>query len=251
MRKIIIMMLAFVAVIYAAGFIYGVIAYKNDPFKRISSIEVQQALAADNHADTTPAAPENTKPAKTQGAKIPAAAVPDRVLGNPKAPVAIVEYASLTCPHCAHFHKEILPEIKKNYVDTGLVKLIFRPFPFDGIALKGSIMAYCLPEAQFYPFIDAIYSSQEEWVRGNNPEAELKKIARLAGLTEEKYKECSGEKSALNKQILETRMKAEKELGISSTPTFLIGGEKIEGAKPFEEFKAVLDNQLKQGKVQK
>lgn len=259
MRKLIIMMLGFAAVIYAAGYLYGTIIHQNDPFKRMTTIEVQQALA-DNHADphgdhdhsAAPAATTaNTKPAKAQAEKVPAAPIPDRILGNAKARVAIVEYASLTCPHCAHFHKEILPEIKKNYIDKGLVKMIFRPFPFDGIALKGSIMAYCLPEAQFYPFLDAVFASQEQWVKTKDPEAELKKIARMAGLTDEKYKECSGEKSALNKGILETRMQAEKDLDVQSTPTFLIGDEKLVGARPFEEFKTVLDAALNQGKVKK
>ena len=235
MRKILVSVLGFAAAIWLLGYGYGLYNSANSPFAALSPTEIQQAVAADATAIDTPK-------------EVPHTPLPDRVMGNAKAKVTLIEYASLTCPHCAHFHKETLPQLKTEYIDKGLVKLIWRPYPFDGVALKGSIMAYCLPESQFYPFISAVYESQEQWARASDPEAELKKIARLAGLSEAKMKECLDEKSGWSARILQNRLDADKKSGIKSTPSFLIGDDKIEGAQPFDQFKSALDAQLKAAK---
>ncbi len=249
MRKLVIMMICFAVAIWTAGLVYGIIFSSDNPYKPITSIDMQQAIAA---TDTAPAADhaDHAHPAtqpvavKSDTVKADANLLPDRVLGDAKAPVTIIEYASFTCSHCAQFHKETLPQIKKDYIDKGLAKLILRPFPFDGIALKGSVMAYCLPSAQYYPFIDALYKGQDQWARSADPEAELKKIARLAGLSDAEYAKCSDPKGGLSEAIVRGRMNGEKQFGVQSTPTFIVGGEKIEGARAFAGFKLVLDAQI-------
>ncbi len=238
LRKIFIIALGLAALILAAGYGLGWVLDQDSPYKRLTSIEIQQTLAKAEPLDAT-ASPKSQE--KQPESKL----LPDRILGDPKAPITIIEYASLTCPHCAHFHKDTLPKIKSEFIDKGLVKLIMRPFPFDAVALEGSLMAYCLPAAQYYPFLDAAFASQNDWARAADPIAELKKMARLAGLNDDKLTACKDAKSGLNEGLLRGRVKAEKELGVQSTPTFLIGEEKIDGARDFEVFKNAINAALK------
>src|SRR4051812_12613573 len=86
--------------------------------------------------------------------------VPERILGNPKAPVTVEEFVSLTCPHCAEFYISVLPQLEKNYIDTGKVRFILRDFPLDGIGLRAAVLARCMPEDEYYPFIDVLYKNQ-------------------------------------------------------------------------------------------
>lgn len=165
----------------------------------------------------------------------------DRIMGDKNAPLTIVEYASLTCPHCAHFHAETLPQLKAQYLDTGKAKLVFRAFPFDQIALKATRLAWCVPETQFQGFLETLYKAQENWAHSKDTEAELVKLARLAGLPEDKAKACLADEN-LGNAIMRTRLLAERDIGIRSTPTFVIHGEKIEGAKTFAEFDNVLSS---------
>lgn len=250
MRKILFIIAGLAALIWVTGFGYGFL-FPEAAKETIANLEVKQAEAATSEP-SVPAAqkpPEKTEAAKTETKSADpisnADLMPDRVLGKKDAPVTIIEYASLTCPHCAHFHNDVLPKIKSEYIDKGLVKLILRPFPFDAIALKGSVIAYCLDEAQYYPFIGAVYSSQEKWARSPDPEAELKKIARLAGLSEGKMTACLDAANSTGPTILRGRAEGEKTYGVTSTPSFIIGSEKIEGARNFETFDNAIKQQLK------
>ena len=114
----------------------------------------------------------------------------DHVLGDPKAPITLLEYASFTCPHCAHFHTQILPELKKKWIDTGKVKLIYRDFPLDQIAAKAAQIAECAPADRYYPIIDLIFRNQATWATGSDPIAELAKPLRIAGMGENEIKAC-------------------------------------------------------------
>jgi protein-disulfide isomerase len=167
----------------------------------------------------------------------------DHILGKADAKVTIIEYASLTCPHCAHFHNEVYPQLKAKYIDTGIAKLIWRPFPFDQVAVKATMVAYCVPPSQFYPLIEVLYKDQDNWARADHYEDELKKMARLAGLGEDKINSCL-KSDKLSAAVLRGRLEAEKNPGVASTPTFLIGSEKIEGARPIEVFDRVIAAQL-------
>jgi protein-disulfide isomerase len=162
----------------------------------------------------------------------------DRILGKPDAPVTIFEYASLTCPHCAAFEKEILPQIKTEWIDTGKAKLVFRDFPLDGSALKAAIVARCAPPERFYGFIDMLFTQQASWGISADPVPSLGRLAKLGGMGEEQFQACLKD-DALQNKILAGRLAAEKEFGVESTPTFFINGKKVVGAKPEEIFEAL------------
>ena len=164
----------------------------------------------------------------------------DYVLGRSDAPVTIVEYASLTCQHCADFHKKELPELKKAYISTGKVRLVYRDFPLDRLALAGSVLARCFERDRFFAFIGILFQDQTRWARSGNPMKSLGQIARLGGMTPEKYNACFKDKK-LQTAVLEQRLHGSKTFQINSTPTLLINGRKFSGGLTFAEMKAVID----------
>jgi len=166
-----------------------------------------------------------------QEAKLLAAVPPhgERILGNANAPVVMIEYASATCPHCAEFHVDVLPEIKKSYIDTGKVKLIFREFPLDDRAMAVFMLARCLPEDKYFPTIDALFRQQKSWT-GSNPKAPLMQIMQDAGMTETEFDACLKRRD-LAQAIFDTRKTANEQFGVKGTPTFFINGKLIDGHK--------------------
>lgn len=149
-----------------------------------------------------------------------AAATADRVLGNPDAPVTIYEYASMTCSHCAAFHKFGLPTIKKELIETGKAKLIFRDFPLDNFAVKAAAMARCAPADKFYPLVSMIFAEQERWVKTAAPDEAVQKIGALAGMESEYIKACMADED-LKKAMMASMQDAQKTYAIDSTPTFI------------------------------
>lgn len=169
-----------------------------------------------------------------------------RVLGDPSAPITIEEYASMTCPHCAHFHRDTLPELKKQYIETGKVQYILHDFPFDSLSLRAAVVARCAPESSYYPLISTIFANQEQWARAKDPATALNNMAKLVGVTDDQINACLNDKNMI-KKIGEIQLQAQKQYGISSTPSFLINGEKITGAKSVQEFKKIIDRLLTKG----
>jgi protein-disulfide isomerase len=163
----------------------------------------------------------------------------DRILGNPDAPITIVEYASLTCPHCAHFANDILPEIKKAWIDTGKVKLVLRDFPLDEPALRAAMIARCAPPDRYYAFADAFFGAQEKWVRSRDYHEALARLAKLGGMSKEQFDACLSNTELENK-IVEGRLKASQALDVTSTPTFFVNGSKLAGAPTVEELDKLL-----------
>ena len=161
----------------------------------------------------------------------------DHVLGSPDAPVTIIEYASMTCPHCAHFHETTYPEMKKKYIDTGKVRFIFREFPLDALAAAGSMLARCAGKDKYFPMIETLFSQQKDWVV-QKPLAPMLGIAKQAGFTQQSFDECLANQQMLS-AIEEGRNRATK-LGVNSTPTFFINGKVVRGALTPEE----LDKQV-------
>jgi protein-disulfide isomerase len=161
----------------------------------------------------------------------------DHVLGSPDAPVTIIEYASMTCPHCAHFHETTYPEMKKKYIDTGKVRFIFREFPLDALAAAGSMLARCAGKDKYFPMLETLFSQQREWVV-QKPLVPMLGIAKQAGFTQQSFDECIANQQMLS-AIEEGRNRATK-LGVNSTPTFFINGKIIRGALTPEE----LDKQV-------
>lgn len=178
--------------------------------------------------------------ARAQAVDVPAA-LADRVLGNPDAPVTIIDYSSLTCPHCADFHNTTLPQIKKEYLDTGKAKLIFRDFPFDQWALKASALARCAPKERYYPLLDVLFKQQNVWSRAADPAKALKQIGALAGVPEAAVDACWASKE-LTDGILQIQIDGSVKDKVEATPTFVINGkEKISGAQPFAAFAKAID----------
>jgi protein-disulfide isomerase len=180
-------------------------------------------------------------------------ALPDRVLGDPKAPVTIVEYASSTCPHCAHFAEQTFPELKKKYIDTGKVKYIFREFPLGtGDALALAVAAFALARcageldsSKYYAMIDTLFAQQNEWAV-EHPIPPLLAIAKQAGFTEKSFEACI-DNTKLQKDILASRERAVNEFGVNSTPTFFINGKRYVGALPVADFDKAIADATKKG----
>jgi protein-disulfide isomerase len=163
----------------------------------------------------------------------------DRILGNPDAPITIVEYASLTCPHCAHFTNDILPELKKKWIDTGKAKLVLRDYPLDEPALRAAMIARCAPPDRFYAYTDMFFGAQDKWVTARDYRDALARLVKLGGMSREEFDNCL-KNTALENKIVEGRLVASKELDVNSTPTFFINGTKFTGAPTVEEFDKVL-----------
>ncbi|MEX6504861.1 DsbA family protein [Jiella sp. M17.18] len=173
-----------------------------------------------------------------------AEALPDVVIGKADAPVTIVEYASMTCPHCADFHSETYPVIKKEFIDTGKAKLILREFPFDPRALAAFMLARCTGSDQRRTaMVDVLFDQQNEWAHSDNASAALLKIARLAGMSEADFKACLNNKK-LQQQVVDVQQRGEKVFGVDATPTFFVNGDKYAGALSPEEMSAVIQKHL-------
>jgi protein-disulfide isomerase len=165
--------------------------------------------------------------------------LPDNVLGKADAPNTIVEYSSMTCPHCADFHKEVMPKLKEKYIDTGKAKYILREFPLDNLAAAAFMLGRCVDKSRYFEFIDLLYKHQDEWAFKSNPVPELQKFARQVGFTEERFNQCIADEKLL-KYIEWVRERANKEFGIHATPTFFINGKKLKGASSIEAFDEML-----------
>jgi protein-disulfide isomerase len=168
----------------------------------------------------------------------------DFVLGKETAPVTLVEYASLTCPQCAQFHQNTLPAVKKEYIETGKVKLVYRDFPLDQLALSGSMIARCAGRDRYFAFIDVMFAQQATWARDTNPLAALSRIARLGGMSQEKFDECIKDKKIAD-AVVQQRLDGDKKFGINATPTVIINGKRYSGGLTIEQFRAVVAPLLK------
>jgi protein-disulfide isomerase len=196
----------------------------------------------------TPAAPAD--PAKPAEAPKPDGTVdmakllepgvlPEKAIGKADAKVTIVEYASMTCPHCAHFHATTLPLLKTKYIDPGKVRLILREFPFDPRAEAGFMLARCAGD-NYFPMVDVLFKQQMQWAGVENSKDALLQIARLAGFTQEKFEACLTDQKLLE-DVRAVRDRGSKDFGVNSTPTFFINGGRYPGAMSIEEISAIID----------
>ena len=171
----------------------------------------------------------------------------DFVIGNEDAKITIIEYASLSCSHCADFHVNTLETLKKEYIDTGKVRMVFRDYPFDYPALLGSMVLRCIPENYRYDYMNALFKLQPDWVNKKNKKTiqELYKIMQSGGMTKEEYDVCIYNTDIEN-EILQGRIDAQNQFNIKSTPSFIINGTLIEGNKSIKEFRQIIDKILSQ-----
>lgn len=170
-------------------------------------------------------------------------ALKEKKIGTEEANIEIIEFASLTCGHCAKFHNEVFPKIKKEFIDTGKVSFIYQDFPLDKFALKASVIARCSGEKKFFSFLKVLYNKQKDWTRTEDPFRSLLKIAKLGGLKNDEIKVCVGNKS-IEDGILKQRLNASKKFDIKATPTLYINGEKYDGDLTFEALKLKINTLL-------
>ena len=176
--------------------------------------------------------------------------IPEMSLGNPEAAVTVIEYASYTCPHCARFHAETFKKLKADYIDTGKIHFIYREVYFDRYGLWAAIVARCGEgaESRYFGIADMIYSEQSTWARQENPAdivESLRKFGKTGGLTDAQLDQCFTDGD--NAQALYARwVQQSEEDGISSTPSFVINGEKHANV-PYEEMKSIIDKALGEG----
>ena len=175
--------------------------------------------------------------------------LPDLAIGAADAKVTVVEYASMTCGHCANFHKKVFPALKTKYVDTGKVRFIFREFPLDDLAAAASMLGRCAgggsEVAKSFDLTSILFEKQEDWAfaKGNQA-AKLFEIAKQAGFTQESFDKCLTDQKLLE-QISATRERGSKTFGVSSTPTFFINGKRLAEGPSLEAFEKAFDTLLK------
>lgn len=167
----------------------------------------------------------------------------DMALGKADAPVTVIEYASMTCPHCARFHAETFKAFKEKYVDAGKVRMIFREFPFDGLALRASMLARCAGPERYFPMLEVLFQQQKQWTSAKDPLAALAQIGRLGGVSQEKFDACM-KSEELSNAIVQNRLEGQQKHGVDSTPTFLIEGEKLTGALTLAQLDEALAKKL-------
>jgi protein-disulfide isomerase len=173
-------------------------------------------------------------------------ALPEMSMGNDKAPVTVIEYASMTCPHCAHFQETTFPELKKRYIDTGKVRYIFREFPLDSLAAAAFMLARCAGKDdsdKYFALIDTLFRQQRQWAI-EKPIPPLLAIAKQAGFTEQAFNACLANQQVLD-GIESIRKRAVDTFKVQSTPTFFINGTSHPGALTIDDMAKVIDPYLK------
>ncbi len=163
----------------------------------------------------------------------------ERIVGDENAPVTIIEYASMTCPHCRAFHKDVYPIIKEKYIDTGKAKLFFRSFPFDPAAAAATMLAECSGD-KYFSMVDILYDKQATWSRGKVVD-ELFKISKLAGFTQETFNACLKNQELLD-NVLAVQKNAAEVYEVNATPTFFINGTKYSGNMSAEAMGEIIDS---------
>jgi protein-disulfide isomerase len=164
----------------------------------------------------------------------------DKSLGDPKAPVTVIEYASMTCSHCARFATTVFKPFKAKYIDTGKVHYIFREFPLDPLAAAAFALARCAPEDKYFPMVDVMFQTQDSWAFVDDPGPALYKVVAPMGFTENAFNECLGDQKTAD-AIAWVHDRAEKDFGVQGTPAFFINGTRYDGEMTLDEISKAID----------
>lgn len=165
--------------------------------------------------------------------------LPEESMGKKGAPVTVIEYASMTCPHCAHFNDVTFPAFKQKYIETGKVYYILREFPFDPRAEAAFMLARCSKD-KYFAMVDVLFHQQDNWAHVADAKDALLQIAKLAGFTQQSFKACLTNQKLLD-QIRQVKDRAADKFGVDATPTFFINGKKYPGAMSIAEMSAIID----------
>ncbi|MBO6510430.1 MAG: thioredoxin domain-containing protein [Roseibium sp.] len=167
----------------------------------------------------------------------------DKILGDENAPVTIVEYASMTCGHCANFHKRTWPDLKKDYIETGKVRFIFREFPLDPVAAAAFMLARCAPQDKYFEIVDVMFDQQRSWAFTDNPYQSLLDFSKQIGFTQESFEKCLTNQGLLD-AVNAVKDRGAEEFGVNSTPTFFINGERVSGALSIDDMGKKIEEYL-------
>jgi len=236
MRKI----LMVVGALLVCGAVAFVLFRQSSPNKSDAPAASSEPAAATGTtlATTTPAASQQTADAGE-----PALYPDDMYLGKADAKLTIIEYASLSCPHCAKFEAEVLPRLKSEYIDKGLVRWVYRDYPLNNPAYLAAVLAHCGSPLRYFGLLGTLYRSQDFWAAQPRPLVALKQIGVSEGIDEKTYDACLADKN-LKDKIISRLQEASTKYKIDSTPSFLIRGELHPGEIPYDEFKKLIDDAL-------
>lgn len=160
--------------------------------------------------------------------------------GKADAPVTVIEYASMTCGHCAKFATETFPQFKKDYIDTGKVRFILREFPLDPLSAAGFMIARCAPEDRYFSMVDLLFARQKDWAYSDKPVEGLQNLVKQAGFTQQSFEACLTNQELLD-GVNAVRQRAAEKFGVNSTPTFFINGQIQRGAMTIDALKKIID----------
>ena len=215
--------------VFAVALAIGYLLIKPEPTQNTDNFELPFAASAQS---------ADAETADTRS-------IEEMVMGDPDAPLTVIEYASFTCPHCASFHENTYGDLKKNYIDTGKIKFVFREIYFDKYGIWASMIARCAGPKKFFGLTDILLSSQSTWARAGDDLAivnELSKIARLAGLEEEQIQSCLRDGDKIKALVAWYKDNATAD-GVRSTPSFMIDGQ-LYSNMDYNEFSKLLDEKL-------
>ncbi|MHA1517908.1 MAG: DsbA family protein [Alphaproteobacteria bacterium] len=162
----------------------------------------------------------------------------EREYGNPRAPVTIIEYASLTCPHCRNFHANVFPKLNRQYIETGKVRYIIREFPIGRTAGMAAMATRCVPKSQYLPLVEAYLARQREWVSQEVRPDAIYGVAKSSGMSRAAFDKCLSNQTIID-GLNEVKQRGRK-YGVIGTPTLFINGQKLQGAVTFEEVQALV-----------
>ncbi len=229
-RQALIIAAAVVIVVAGGGLYYH--------FSRPSAV-LDQAITT-GAASTNAAAGSGAAPASvaTSDLMVPGP-LGEMALGDPKAPNTVIEYVSMTCPHCQRFHTEIYPKLKAQFIDTGKVYFILREYPLDPLARAAIVVARCAPPQRFFPLVDLMYDHQDQWAFVDNPKDALFNLVKQAGFSRQDFDAC-----LTNQKLLDgvnwVQDRALNKFGVNSTPTFFVNGTKLLGEQTLDDIAKAL-----------
>ena len=202
-------------------------------------IKVSDTIPAEKAADKLPESPKPSKTVQKTPEKVATKPLPEISVGSKDALVTMINYSSLSCGHCAHFHSDILPKIKEKYINPGYLRIVFRDYPGDQVSLRAHQLAWCKGEIKYLDFIKLLYENQEKWLFADDPVVALKAIASQQGISSEQFEACLKNQELLD-QIIALRLEGQKKYNITATPTIVINAKIYQKALTLDEIDDIM-----------